>query len=714
LVGWHALGQEALQPPVPPPLPETVVEGTPEPTPAPQPFFPPQPQPELPSLLEGTIFDSPSPDGYLADSATTGAIVDTPLSSLPFSVGVVPRATLDDQIALRMEDVIRNTGGVTRAGDGVFADRIFLRGLEVGSRNFRKDGFLDPTYVPRDFQNVERVEILKGPSSVLYGTGDPAGVVNVITKKPLNDTFAVLGYTFGSYSRSRYTLDANGIVNQSGNLLYRLNVAQEDANSFVDFDNLSRTQIAPVLTWLLDDQTTLTWSGEWHRHNTLGFQGAPAINGDPLYLPPNRFVGEPANDFYHLEEFRQSLVLRHQVNEDWWWSVGGYSLFYNFRGSTTGSAAQVNPVPPIIVRSRTDFPVEDEQSQSAIANLAGRFWTGNWTHNSVVGMEYNYFDSKAIFNSSVIADPFFVDTSTYTNPAAAPVFSASFPVFRQQRFGAYAQDLIEFNPYLIGLAALRLDACDFEFQRNIGFGNFETQEQFNRTTTRLGLVYRPTGDDVWNFYYSYATSFTPPGGGIYLNNNLQPILGEAHEIGLKTEVLEDLWLTAAAFHITRQNDAFNVQSIVLTQIGQVRSQGVELNLIGNLTDNWSVIANYTYTDTLLTDPDPAFNGRLARNVPYNSANLWTRYKLWANDVDTFGAALGCVYLGQRAADLSNTLFLPAYTRWDAGVYYQRGRWNASVYLENLFDIQYAAASANVNQINQGAPFNTRATISFLY
>jgi iron complex outermembrane receptor protein len=279
----------------PPVIPETEVEASPPvAAPAGDDFYPP-------SILGGTIFDSPPTFGYLAESSTTGSIINVPDADLPATVNVIPRAVLDDQIVLSMDDVIRNAGGVTLAGDGLFADRIFLRGLEVGSRNFRKDGFLDPTFVPRDFQNVERVEILKGPASVLYGAGDPAGLVNVITKKPVDDRFAVFGFTFGSFDRARFTLDANGYGTQSGNVLYRLNVAQENADSFVDFDYLDRTQIAPVVTWLINPCTTLTWNGEWHRHNTIGFQGTPAVNGDPLFLPPNRFIGEPANYFLYSE-----------------------------------------------------------------------------------------------------------------------------------------------------------------------------------------------------------------------------------------------------------------------------------------------------------------------------------------------------------------------------------------------------------------------------
>ena len=162
-----------------------------------------------------------------------------------------------------------------------------------------------------------------------------------------------------------------------------------------------------------------------------------------------------------------------------------------------------------------------------------------------------------------------------------------------------------------------------------------------------------------------------------------------------------------------------VQSITLIQVGQVTSQGAELNLLGNITDNWSMIANYTYTDATLSDPNPAFDGRRARNVPFNTANMWTRYNFINDGCTTVGAALGLVYLGQRTSGLTAPaappeVFLPGYTRWDAGLYYRRGQFNVNVYLENLFDVQYATSSVNQNQIFQGAPFNVRAMAMYLF
>jgi iron complex outermembrane receptor protein len=577
--------------------------------------------------------------------------------------------------------------------------------------------------VPRDPQNVDRIEIIKGPSSFLYGSGDPAGIVNVVTKKPLaNQSFATAGYTFGSFQTNRYILDANSNVTQSGDVIARVNVAQEDSLSYIDFNYLNRTDVTPVVTWLMNPSTTLTWQGEYHKDNRIGFQGTPAVNGDPLALPAHRFVGQPGVDGLRTNEFRQSLVLTHQLDDNWSFNIGGYSLFYQFPGNTTSVTQNPGFLPPLsgpfFYQTQTTIPFENEQTQSMIANLAGDFYTGALRHRSVIGMEYVYFDSNSQFISSI--NPFPIDVNnppTGPNPPQIPFFNANFPVFRQQRVGGYMLDYIDITPTIKGIAGVRFDTLAFDFERNLNLGPgtaSETQQTFNRTTPRAGLVYLPFADETLNFYYNYSQSFTPPGGGIFLNPVVKPILGQGHEAGIKTQILPNLALNACGYRIMRFNDEFNTSSFAIQQVGEVRSQGADLNLIGSITDYWNVIGNYTYADARLFDATQGFNGQNARNVPFNTANIWTRYNFVQNDVATLGAGIGVYYLGSRAADLQNTLDLPAFNRWDAGLYYTRGRLNATLYFFNIFNRHYDLTSINTNQILQGSPAGMRGMVTWTF
>jgi iron complex outermembrane recepter protein len=714
----------------PPTLPETEVEAAPatlpettvEAAPQAQGFVDPNGNYDYDPVLDGSMFSAPVANSYRAAESTTGSIIAVPDADIPATVNVVTQEVMQDQITLSLDEVIRNAGGVVQGGDSLFADRLFLRGLELQSRDFRRDGFLDPTFVPRDFQSIERVEILKGPASALYGAGSPAGVVNLITKKPIDTQFSDFAFTFGAWERARYTIDTNGRATQSGNVLYRINAAHEDAQSFRDFDFLSRTLIAPGATWEINPSTRITYQAEWHRDHRRGDQGIPVLGNDPLALPIDRYVGEPANDFIHYEEFRQTLMLTHELSDNWTFNVGGYSLFYEFPASVTAATTNPPPIGPFFFRSRTDIPLEDEQSQSFITNLAGDFYTGGFRHRLVTGLEYVYFDSNSLYNFSTLP-PIDVTNPVYTNPPPFPGsdFTAAFPVFRQQRVGWYAQDLIDLNDYWKAVAGVRIDTVDFEFEREFFFSGFpiggaETEQNFTYTTPRGGLIYQPYADDTLAFYYTYGQSFSPPGGGVYINPNpLRPILGEIHEAGVKTLLLPNLSLNAAGFYIKRRNADLNTGAFFLTQVGEERSQGAEVNLLGQINDRWSAIANYTYADVRLFDDfDPTLDGNRQRNVPYNTANFWTRYNVIQNDVHTIGAAIGLVYLDSRPGDLQNTFELPSYGRWDGGLYYERGPLYASCFIENLFDVEYASSSIDRAQVFPGAPFNARASVGYVW
>ena len=188
-----------------------------------------------PSILEGTIFSSPEAFGYSADSSTSGTIIDVPNLELPATVDVVTEQVIEDQQAIRFDDVIRDIPGAIKVNDQLRPDSVFIRGFEIRSRDMRKNGFRDPTFSPRDLANVQRIEVLKGPSSVVWGAGQPAGMINFITKKPLPYLYDDLRAQFGSYGLQRYTVDSTGPVDPEATTLYRFVAAFEDRSSFRDF-----------------------------------------------------------------------------------------------------------------------------------------------------------------------------------------------------------------------------------------------------------------------------------------------------------------------------------------------------------------------------------------------------------------------------------------------------------------------------------------------
>lgn len=714
--GGFAWGQDAEEV-VPPVLPETRVEADlPEPE-----AFEGLDLPEVSSLLDGTDFSSPAVSGYLAPSSTTGTMLDVPDIDLPMIVDTVTQATIEDQQILNLTDALRNVPGAIAGGDRQFADRLFLRGLEVRPRDFRKNGFLDPTYTPRDFANIERVEILKGPASVLYGSAAPSGTVNFITKKPIDARFSRFEFQPGSFGQDRYTLDTNGYVTGGGNVLYRFNGSYENSDSFRDFGYTERHLLAPSLRWLISENTMLTWEGEYLENRRRGDLGIPAINGDALALPPNRYVGEPANDFIYTEDYRSSLVLEHRFADDWSLYAGLSTMFSEFPTSQTG-AFFPTPGPTFFVRDR-EVLEDQEDCSSLIVNVAGDVCWAGFDHRLLVGTEQVYFQSESAFSQSLLGEMGFdAANPVYLDPATLPpLFEAQVPIFRQVRHGYYLQDLVELSPNWQVLAGARFDEIDFSSERIVaGFPFPQIDQRFERVSPRVGLVYQPL-PEVLSLYANYSRSFNPPSGQglLFASQPLEAELGESWEAGVKAQLLEQLVFHAAGFHVTRQNTPFldtgTVPFPTFLQVGEERAQGVELELLGEVTQRLSLLANYAYTDTRLSDPnDPLIFGQRQRNVPLNQASFWSRYDVIQDCTQTLGAGLGLVYVGDRTANLEATVDLPSYSRWDAGLYYRRGRLDALVYFENLFDVHYAASSLNELRIFPGAPFNVRAQLGVTF
>lgn len=727
------LSQEAT--PAVPTLPEVNVEGAPlapsgstPNTVFPPTGFDPTPAP-APSILQNSIFASPAAEGYRTTSSTAATFLDVPNLELPASVSTVTTEVIRDQQALRIDDILRDVSGAVKLNDQLRPDSFILRGFEVRSRSYRKNGLLDPTFTPRDFANVERVEILKGPGSVLYGAGQPSGTVNLITKKPLASDYSAFSAQFGSFDLERYTIDTTGPVNDDGNVLFRLNMAYENRDSFRDFGYNERFFVAPVATWLIDQDTSLTWEGEYLQDRRRFDTGVAALNGQVGSLPIERFLGEPDNDFQLFQDWRQSLFLDHRFNDIWTARLMATDIFYYAPSSGTFPLSQ-DPGTTTINRSRQDITQFFEQYHGITFNLAAEFVTGNIEHKFVMGTEQGWFISNNFLSESTIPGlqnlPIDAANPDYTDPTVLFTPAKFESIFRETRHGYYVQDAVKFNEHWSGLAGLRFDKTNTVFQRELRtFGipslpDTETDQDFQRWTPRVGLVYQPL-PEVWSIFGSYSRSFDPPGGGPRLTPDpLKAEIGEAWEVGTKLQITQRLAGEATWFWIQKDNVTIDMTSsappfFVTSQVGQQTSQGVELSLIGKITDRWTTTSNYTITDAVLRDPTNAdLDDRRPRNVPRHIVNLWSRYNVVQTEIHTLGGGLGMLYVDDRLAAFGGDVRLPDFTRWDAGVFYNRGPWDVSLYLENVFDKQYYAGSVNDFQITPGAPLTVRGQVGVTF
>ena len=356
------------------------------------------------------------------------------------------------------------------------------------------------------------------------------------------------------------------------------------------------------------------------------------------------------------------------------------------------------------------------------------------THNVVLGTEQGWLISDRFRAAQSIpglsptswlaingANPVY-DESSYGLPDPATPFLFD-STYRENRHGVYVQDLIDVGEHWKLLTGVRYDRVDTTFTREIALEpvfdqTVSTDQSFDHGSPRVGVVYQPIPEKL-SYYAMYSDSFDSPMGGPRLSvNPLQPELGQTWEGGVKAKLFDGLTVTAAGFYITKENvtvDLFNFPFFETVQAGRQRSQGVEFDAAGQLTERWSMVGNWCYVDTLLSDPDnPSLDGQMARGVPHNTINLWTRYNLIQEEQRMLGLALGVIFVGERLGDYiappGPQFYLPGYTRWDAGVYWRRGRLDTSLYLENLFDTRYYTSSISQYQIFPGAPLTVRAQV----
>jgi iron complex outermembrane receptor protein len=740
---------EAAQPAptTPPALPDVNVIAEP-------PIVPPtvnNPNP-VPPIMRGTVYSSPPVNGYNAPSSTVGTIFNTPNVLFPGTINSVTRDTLRDQQVLNMDDVLRDVAGAVKSygADGTLrADQFFMRGFEVTSQNWRRNGFLDPTYVPRDPANIERIDVLKGPSSVLYGAAGPTGTWNVTTKKALIDPYYWGGITTGSYGLQRYAFDAGGALNDDKTFLYRLNGVYQNVGSFRDTVFNERTFVAPVFTYLLDDETSISWEGEYQHDRRRADNGIPALGGDPFAVGRTTYFGNPGGDIQDYQSYRSTLSLTKILNDDWTFYLGGSSLWYDVPSTSTvlnsgTSLFGASPTPATInsqgfVTNATGIPRDqtqanpfNEQNQAIISNLTGEFDGWFFRHKALIGTEQDWFitnhdkfsstSNGALGNVNALASgPFPITTPV--------VYDSVFdnPSFRQNRQGYYAQDWLEVNDRWKVLLGGRFDYLDQTYARNFGFGEVRTEDSFNQFSPKVGVTYEAIPNQL-TYYGVYSKSFVPSVGVSNLTTTvLRPQIGDIWEGGIKTQLRDNLLWTVGGFWTSQKNvnveffDPTSPTFFTLSQAGEQHTQGIETSLTGQVTPRMSTIFNYAYNDSVLggiAQPAGGVSTPLGdtrpRGVPHSNANAWTRYNFVQNRQETIGAALGTVYVGERLGDYSSPLMLPSYTRWDTGFYFNRGRFNAMLYWENIFNINYITSSISQYQVFPGAPMNCRVQVGMTF
>ncbi|MCC5810779.1 MAG: TonB-dependent receptor [Ectothiorhodospiraceae bacterium] len=651
-------------------------------------------------------------DGYVARRSGTAMKADIPIIDTPASIQVVPRDVIDDQNAQRVTDVVRNVSGVQVGGSGGNrGDNINVRGFSTG--RFAKDGFLaaasfgDAGFL--NLANIERVEVLKGPATVLYGQAQPGGLINLVTKKPQAEAFYDITGTYGRFDFYRGEIDFNQPLNADGTVLGRLSGAYQDSDSFRDYSRTTRrAQIAPSLRWLASDRTIVDLQLEYYEQDQQADRGLPAVNGRATTLPRDRYLGSDS-DRARMDELRLQAVVDHTLRNGW--EIRSLARY----ADTNAKFRDAFPLGldtdgRTLNRLSYDFD-QEYKNYGFQTNLTGSFDTGPLSHQLLIGVDANLtrFDSAnrtAPIDSVDIFDP--------DNSAQPGAFSE--PNFQDRRvdfYGLYVQDLISLSDRWKLLLGARYDYATTRFAQN---GSWVTDETDRELSPRAGLVFQPV--DNLSFYASYTTSFQPQlSGQTAAGNAFEPEKGEQVELGVKREWLDGrASTTLAVFELTRENvstaDPANPGFSI--QTGEQRSRGVELDVAGEWLPGWRMIGSVTYLNTEITRDNTYATGNRLPNAPRWSSSLWNIYAFQGPALRGLELGAGVFAVGSRKGDLGNTIEVPGYARVDLLARYRvNPNLRLSVNVDNLLDKHYIEAPGTT-QNYPGAPRTVyaRATLSF--
>jgi iron complex outermembrane recepter protein len=642
-----------------------------------------------------------------------GTRTETDTQDVPQTIQTIPQEVIENRETNNITETLRSVPGViSESGTRQQFNDVQIRGFVA---DYRRNGLRESNSQASGVQtaNIDRIEILKGPASVLYGQGSFGGTVNLITKKPTDEPFYQVEGAIGNYDLYRGAIDLAGPLNDSKTVKYRLNLAGETAGSFIDFQGRDRYQIAPVLSWQIGKNTDITFEAEYSNYSGNTDIGLP-VRGTILdnpngEIPLNRFVPDPETDRDDTEFFLASYSLEHRFSDNW-------QIRNAFQFVNRSNVAFLTFPTELQEDGQTLELVASDAGESDIYDylldtyVVGNFKTGSIKHELVTGVELN--------RSEVSGDPFGEGERTpidlfapdYGNIVVQPPEEIFHDETVNQSLGIYLQDKVEFSDSLILLAGGRFDLVNTRFEDLIAETvEFQQDEEFS---PRIGIVYKPINE--LSLYASYSRSFVQSQGADRSGEIFDPQRGTQYEIGAKADLNEKVSVTLAYFDLTitnvltEDNDdpAFSVQT------GEQNSRGVELFASGEILPGWSVLGGYVYNDAKVTEDNVIEVGNRLDNVPEHAISLATNYEIQQGSLKGLGGSLGIYFVGDRAGDLDNTFEVPSYTRTDASIFYNRDKFRTALNFRNLFDIDYFESAQNDLRVRPGEPFTVIGSISY--
>lgn len=634
--------------------------------------------------------------GYTAKRSATATKTDTSILETPQSVSVITADQIEDQRAQSMQEVLRYTAGVVSDQYGLDSrsDSYAIRGMDAtqylnGLRQINT--FYSETVRPDPYA-MERVEVLRGPSSMLYGAGGVGGVVNLVSKRPQTETKREMSVLLGNYQRKQLQADFTGPVADSDSLFYRLVLLGRDSESQVKHAGDERTLIAPSLTWKPSDRTSVTLLAQYQRNDGrptpqfLPWSGVlrPNPNGK---IPFDTYLGDPGFDRYVSESTHLGWALEHAFSDHLKFRQNArYTSSTNDYRSLYPDSFSANPYIDAnqrVLNRYVDVSETNSKTVNLDNHLEASFNTGDFSHTLLLGLDYGRFRqaknsgfSLNPNNSIDVYDPIYTPVDT-SGLVLTPSFS------RLTQAGVYVQDQVRYKQWVL-TAGIRRDEAKNEVQ------GAETKRDY-ATTERYGLTY--LAENGWAPYVSYAESFLPVAGTDRLGGLFEAQRGKQWELGVKYEPPGSRTrLTAAVFDMRDQNrqtpDPVNPNYSV--QRGEIHTRGLELEATSSLTSHLSLIASYSYLDARYNKTNnPAERDNQVETIPKHLASAWAVQRFALGDLHGFRAGLGVRYIGS-SQDANEQVKAPDVTLVDVMLGLDYGSWRYALNASNLFDKEYVS------------------------
>ena len=673
--------------------------------------------PEATNLPRMTVTESVETDYAPPGVSSSGTKTATAILDTPMAIQVVPRDVIDDRQERTSLDAVKNLSGV-QPSTYQFYDQFLIRGFDSGyGTTFRNGLQLRGINEAVNMAFVDRIEVVKGPSSMLYGRIEPGGFVNIVTRQPQAEAAYNVDVQGGSWGLKRVTADATGKISDDGSLLYRVTGDFDKADSWVDFAHRDNKAVAATLAWRPNERFDASLQLEHYDYKTTWLDaGIPAVGNRPANVPRNFSILFPeswSNYPYTAKRTLAAFEWSYRFNDAWKLTnrfhyvnsredqQGVYATWWEFDGTNT--------IPGIQFTHTVDWTRE---TYGTNLDLTGEVHTGTLKHTLLLGVDWASFRDDTLGSTGDIpgAAPFDIFHPTYPSYlvqlrqlAAADATNVGWRD-RSRDAGAYVQDQVDVGERWKVLVGGRYDQATDAYADVYGergascyptctgypIANYATDRAFS---PHAGVLYKLSNSA--SIYASYSKSFGSANGRDNLGNAMKPQIGTQYEIGIKTNLLNELVTTSATlFTLTKSNiTEYDPASFFPKTVGEARSRGLELDVAGQVTSHVSLIGSYTYDQAIITK-DP-YNGNLGHRlsgVAPQVLSVWAKYESSRSGSQGWSAGLGSYFSAQRQGDDGNTWQLPGYGRLDGMVGYRmalgRTRISAQLNVNNVLDRVY--------------------------